>query len=172
MNETDRKSGRKQEVSWLLLLTVTGVIVATLSLQYRNVFYTEGEVLQRLFALLTGFVACCVLTGFRHRTIALWCVTSLGGGCLLLWQSYQNRKWATIHEDIISIVPFAEELKNETGHYPASLDGYAFKNAGVKSHIYGFVSDETNEFCVTYFMNDPGISYWYSSKSGFGYYPD
>lgn len=127
--------------------------------------------MQGLFALLTGVVACCVLIGFHHRTIALWCVTSLGG-CLLLWQSYQNRKWVIIHEDIISIVQFAEELKNKTGHYPASLDEYAFKNIGVKSHIHGFVSDETNEFRITYFMNDPGISYWYSSKSGFGYYPD
>jgi len=42
----------------------------------------------------------------------------------------------------------------------------------VKSHIYDLVSDETNGFRITYFMNDPGITYWYSSRSGFGYYPD
>jgi hypothetical protein len=81
-------------------------------------------------------------------------------------------KWTVIHEDIIAIVRFAEDVKRDTGHYPQSLDGYTFKTARVKSHIYGFGPDEVDGFRLIYFMNDPGITYWYSSKAGFGYYPD
>jgi hypothetical protein len=154
-----------------MLLSIAAVEVSALWLLRYNVLYTEGEVMQALFTLLVFLVAGCTLIGFYRRSIALWCVTMLGGG-LLLWQAYQNRKWAMIHEDIVAIVQFAEESKSRTGHYPAGLNGYTFKHARVKSHIYDLVSDETNGFRITYFMNDPGITYWYSSRTGFGYYPD
>jgi len=127
--------------------------------------------MQGLFALLVGLVASCTLIGFYRRTIAVWCITLLGG-CLLVWQVYQIRKWAVIHEDIIAIVQFAAESKNKNGHYPTSLEDYTFKHERVRSHIYKMEADETNGFKITYFMNDPGITYWYSSKAGFGYYPD
>lgn len=171
MKRPSHEDKMAQDVSWLLLLSIAAVIVGSLCLLQRNVFYTEGEVMQGLFTLLVGLVAGCILIGFHRRTTAMWCVTLLGG-CLLLWQAYQNRKWALIHEDIVAIVQFAEESKSKTGHYPSNLEGYTFKHAQVKAHIYGLRSDETNAFWITYFMNDPGISYWYSSKTGFGYYPD
>lgn len=154
-----------------MLLGIATVIVGSLCLLHHNVLYTEGEVMQGLFALLVGLVASCTLIGFYRRTIAVWCITLLGG-CLLVWQAYQSRKWATIHEDIIAIVQFAEESKNKNGHYPTNLEDYTFKHTRVKSHIYKMAADETNGFKITYFMNDPGITYWYSSKAGFGYYPD
>jgi len=77
-----------------------------------------------------------------------------------------------IHEDIVAIVRYAEDSKSKTGHYPAGLEGYVFKNPRVIKHICGFGSDETNGFRISYFMNHHGITYWYSSKTGFGYYPD
>jgi drug/metabolite transporter (DMT)-like permease len=160
-----------QDVSWLILLIIGAVFVGCLCLLRYNVIYTEGEVMQSLFTLLVALVAACVLIGFHRRKIAMWCVTLLGGS-LLLWQSYQTRKWVVIHEDIVAIVRFAEESKTKTGHYPTSLEGYVFKNSRVKTHICGLGSDVTNGFHITYFMNDPGITYWYSSKTGFGYYPD
>lgn len=154
-----------------MLLTVGAVIVGSLYFLRYNVVYTEGEVMQALFTLLVGVVAACILIGFHRRRTAIWCVTLLGGP-LLLWQAYQIRKWAVIHEDIIAIVRLAEDSKSKTGHYPTGLEGYTFKNSQVESHIYGVGSDETNGFRITYFMNDPGTTYWYSSKTGFGYYPD
>lgn len=171
MNESSHENKTAQDVSWLLLLSIAAVIVGSLCLLQHNVFYTEGEVMQGLFTLLVGLVAGCILIGFHRRTTAMWCVTLLGGW-LLLWQTYQNRKWALIHEDIVAIVQFAEESKSKTGHYPANLEGYTFKNARVRSHICRWDSDETNGLRFWYFMNDVGITYWYSSKTGFGYYPD
>ena len=162
---------KTQDASWLMLLTIAVIFVGSLYLLSYNVLYTEGEVMQGLFTLLVFLVAGCVLLGFYRRRIAIWCVT-LVGGALLLWQSFQSRKWAQIHEDVIGIVQFVEDLKSKTGRYPASIDGYTFKRPWVKSHIDGFGPEETGGFRIGYFMNDRGISYWYSSKTSFGYYPD
>ena len=171
MNAPNQEDRPTQDISWAMLLTIGAVIVGSLWLLRDNVVYTEGDVMHGLFTLLVGLVAASVLLGFRHRRTAAWCVLLLGGS-LLLWQTYQTRKWAVIHEDIVAIVRFAEEKKSTTGHYPVDLEGYVFKNPKVKNHIYGLASDEPHGFRITYFMNDPGITYWYSSKTGFGYYPD
>ena len=171
MNAPNQADKPPQDVSWSMLLTIGAVVTGSLWLLRDNVLYTEGEVMQGLFTLLVGLVAASVLLGFRHRRTATWCVILLGGS-LLLWQTYQTRKWAVIHEDIVGIVRFAEDTKIKTGHYPVNLEGYVFKNQKVKEHIYGLLSDETNGFRITYFMNHTGITYWYSSKTGFGYYPD
>jgi hypothetical protein len=161
----------RQDVSWLMLLGIGAVVVGSLWLLRHNVLYTEGEVMQGLFTSLVGPVAACVLIGFHRRRTAVWCVT-LFGGSLLLWQAFQTRKWIVIHEDIVALVRFAEDSKSKTGSYPASLEGYVFKTPRVRKHIHGFGVDETGGFRITYFMNSPGTSYWYSSKKGFGYYPD
>ena len=97
---------------------------------------------------------------------------TLLGGSLLLWQAYQTRKWAVIHKEIVALVRFAEDSKSKTGHYPMSLKGYVFKNPRVMAHLHDFGLIDGSEFRITYFMNDPSITYWYSSKTGFGYYPD
>lgn len=162
---------QKQDVSWPKLSSFAAVIVGSLWLLSHNVFYTEGEVMQGVFTLAVFLVAAFFLLGFYSRNAAFWCITAVGGS-LLIWQTYQTRKWAIIHEDIIPAVRFAEDSMRNTGRYPGSLDGYIFKDARVKKHIYGVTSDETNGFRLTYFMNNPGITYWYSSRSGFGYYPD
>jgi hypothetical protein len=169
--ETPRKSGCVHGVSWALLLTTASIFVVTLSVLQYNVLYTEGEVMQAVFTLLVGMVAACVLFGFGSRTVAMWCVTLLGGS-LLIWQAYQTREWAMLHEDIVAIVRFAEDTRTRTGQYPSSLEGYVFKHPATRQHIYGLGPDETHGFRISYFMNDPGITYWYSSKTGFGYYPD
>lgn len=154
-----------------MLLGIASVVAGSLWLLSYNVIYTEGEVMHGLFTLLVGLVAASVLIGFHRRRTATWCVI-LFGGSLLLWQTYQTRKWAMIHEDIVAIVQFAEKSKSMTGHYPAGFEGYVFKNPQVRKHIYGFGPDETDGLRVIYFMNDPSITYWYSSKTGFDYYPD
>jgi len=108
MNALNQEGRPAQDVSWPLLLSVGAVVVGSLWLLRYNVLYTEGEVMQSLFTLFVGLVAACVLLGFHRRRTATWCVTLLGGS-LLLWQAYQTRKWAVIHEDIVDIVRFAED---------------------------------------------------------------
>ena len=154
-----------------MLLAVAAVVVGSLCLMHYIVLYTEGEVMQGLFAAVIGLVAACVLLGSHRRETAIWGVTLLGGS-FLLWQAYRIRKWAVIHEEIVAIVRFAEETKSKTGKYPTNLEGYTFQNPQVRAHIAGLYFNEATGVQLTYFMDDTGISYWYSSKTGFGYYPD
>ncbi|MDB6172277.1 MAG: hypothetical protein JWL59_1588 [Chthoniobacteraceae bacterium] len=171
MQAPNRSNSQKHDMSWAMLLSFAAVIVGALCLLHYNVLYTEGEVMQGLFTLLVGLVAGFVLIGFHQRLMAAWCIILLGGS-LLIWQAYQSRKWTIIHEDVVAIVQFAEETKAKSGQYPTNLDRYSFKNAAVRSHIYRIEPEEPDGFRLTYFMNDPGTSYWYSSRTGFGYYPD
>lgn len=171
MKWLDQKAGRANDVSWLMLLSIGAVIIGSLCLLRSNVLYTDGEVMQGVFTLLVSLVAACVLVGIYRRKTAVWCVTLLGGS-LLLWQSCQIQKWAVIHEEVLAIVKFAEDTKRNTGKYPMDLSGYVFRNPQVKRHIYAGGTNATNGFLLTYFMNNAGITYWYSSETGFGYYPD
>ena len=154
-----------------MLLTIATVMVGALYLLSYNVIYNEGEVIQGLFKLSVLLTAGCVLIGFYRRKVAVWCIV-LFGGCLLLWQAKQLRNWAILHEEVVGMIAYAEESKARTGRYPGTLEHYQFKNEWVKSHIAGFETNETSGLKISYFMNNIGITYWYSSKTGFGYYPD
>ena len=154
-----------------MLLTIATVMVSALQLISYNVIYTEGEVIQGLFSILVFVIAGFVLIGFYRRKIAVWCIT-LFGGSLLVWQAYQLRNWAMLHEEVVAIIQFAEDSKSKTGNYPGDLAGYSFKHEWVKPHILSPDTNESGGFRITYFMNNTGITYWYSSKTGFGYYPD
>lgn len=160
-----------QDVSWPMLLTTTAIFAASLHLLAYNVIYTEGEVIQTLFWLLVVATVVFALIGFYRRRVAMWGVV-LMGGMLLLWQAYQLRTWAKLHEEVITIIRFAEESKEKTGNYPHDLANYNFEHGWVKSHICRIGTNNSGEFGITYFMNNPGTTYWYSSKTGFGYYPD
>ena len=162
---------KPQDVSWLMLLAIAAIMVGALHLLSYNVIYTEGEVMQGLFKGLVFATASFVLIGVYRRRIAVWCIALLGG-FLLLWQANQLRNWSMLHEEVVAIIKFAEDERGKTGIYPASLEGYSFKTGWVKSHIYNFGTNNSGGLGITYFMNDPGITYWYSSKTGFGYYPD
>lgn len=162
---------RNPDVSWFLLLITTAVIVGPLYLIGYGVIYTEGEVMQGLFYFLVCLTAGSALLGFYRRRIAIWCVVVVGG-FLLLWQTYQIRRWGMMHEDVIAIVQYSEDVAKKTGNYPINLSGYTFKHEWVKSHIHGYGTDNENGFRFTYFLNDLGVGYWYSEKTGFGYHPD
>ncbi|RYD72780.1 MAG: hypothetical protein EOP84_22580 [Verrucomicrobiaceae bacterium] len=171
MNVLNQPNDPPVDISWPMLLSIAAVVVGSLYLLSYSVFYTQSELVQGFFALIVCMAGGSVFLGFYQRRMAVWCVTLIGGS-LLLWQTYQTRKWAVIHEDVVSIVRFIEEKKRETGHYPASLDHYTFKRETVKSHIYGLMPDDNDGVRLLYFMNDASVMYWYSTKTGFGYYPD
>jgi hypothetical protein len=136
-----------------------------------SVIYTEGEVTQGLFIMATWLTSAFLLIGFVRRQLAVWCILVVGG-FLLLWQASRVRTWAIVQEEVIGIVRHVESIKARTGEYPVNLDGYTFRNQSVRAHIYRLEREEAGGFRLIYFMSNPGISYWYSSETGFGYYPD
>lgn len=169
--EESRIPPARRDLSWLMLLVLLIVVIGALWLQSYTVLYTEGEVVQSLFKFLVILIAACGLLGIYRRRIAAWVILA-AGGALLLHQAYQIRKWAMIHEEIIGIVRYAQAENSRSGHYPKTLDGYTFQREWVRDHLADFTVTEQNKLSLHYFMENTGITYWYYSDTGFGYYPD
>ena len=160
----------EKDLSWTLFLAICAGVLLPLWFVGYCVVYTEGEVMVGMFRGMTVLAGLLVLIGFHRRKLAAaWLVATCGA--LLIWQSWQIRKWAMIHEDVIGLVRHAQECKREKGGFPESIEAYSFNRAWVKHHIMNY-RVEGSKFSLVYFMNNPGTSYWYDSESGFGYYPD
>lgn len=156
---------------WLFVLVAVAVFTPLWRITYCTL-YTEGEVMQGLFTVLlwaTGVLACGL--AFIRRTPAIAMVALLGG-LLLFWQAGEARKWTMIHEDVTAFVRYARETRAGGGAYPASVNSFTFAHPGTRAHIQGYEVGTNGGYRLTYFMDDPGITYWYDSETGFGYYPD
>ena len=160
----------RQDASWFSFVCVTLAVMLPACLLGYNVVYTDGEQMQLVYYLVLILAGLSALAAIRRRDVAIVLVAFLGGA-LLTWQAWQLRKWALIHEDITAIVTAALKQFRETGSYPKSVDDLSFQHPFVKEHISGFSSDTTG-FSINYFINQRGISYSYSSKEGYWYYPD
>ncbi len=160
-----RKPGEFRAFAILLVL----LLACIEALLAYNTLYTEGEVMQGLYHLLVWANLPILITAIWKPRIGSWCAVTLGAA-LLPWQAAQNRKWAQIHEEIISIIRHVDSRKDSEGAYPPTLDDYNFGKPWVREHVSYGVADGT--YRISYFMNDPGTSYWYNKDGGFGYYPD
>ncbi len=162
-NEMNKKELRVFAVMLVLLLGSTEAFLA------HNTLYTEGEVMQGLYWLLVSLNIPILVAALWKPRAGTWCAFSLGA-LLLPWQASENRKWALIHEEVFAIINHAETKKKSSGDYPSSLESYDYLRPWTQNHISYGTSDGT--YSITYFMDDSGISYWYDSQDGFGYYPD
>lgn len=77
-----------------------------------------------------------------------------------------------LHEDIQKFVRHAEKYKVEHGDYPATISDYKFSHEMTRSHIHMYGLNDEGGFHIYYFLNHPGITYWYTPKNGYYYYPD
>ncbi len=134
-----------------------------------NVYYTEGEIMVGVYAFATAGTAALLLLGLANRSLAAWLIV-ICGGSLVLWQAYQQRRWAILHEEVVGVLAHIHQIQQKTGNYPTTLDGYTFSHPEFKSHIsYSFPEGKMS---LGYYLNNPGTGYWYHQDSGFGYYPD
>lgn len=167
MNASNRPSSA--QVSWPLLLAISVVITGTAALMVRNVIYTEGEIMRPIFGFLVVILLMMLGVGFFNRTRAAWLIV-ICGGTMILWQANQTRRWGILHEEVLGIVAYVENARRNSGSYPPDLGGYQFLHPRTRDHIsYSLVEGKLH---ITYFLNNPGTSYWYNQDGGFGYYPD
>jgi hypothetical protein len=159
---------QNKEIRVFVVLLVA-LLAGTESFLVYNTLYTYGEVMQALYLLLVWVNLPIVILALWRPRIGMWAAFGLGV-LLLPWQAYENRKWAQIHEEVISIIRYVDTQKKTSGEYPKNLDGYKFQRSWIGDQVSYGTSDGT--YRLSYFMNDPGISYWFESASGFGYYPD
>lgn len=145
------------------------VLALTAFLFVHNTLYTEGEVeMGGYLFLCLLFIPILGVAMWKPRQ-GLWAAFLLAA-VLLPWQAYENRKWAIIHEEVFAINQFVEKQREVTGAYPDSLAAYAYRKPWVERHLT--YRSEKDTYLLIYFMDHSGITYWYDSENGFGYYPD
>jgi len=161
----------KADVSWWVFGTLLAATLFVLGMLEYITLYTEGEVVQALFRLLFAVVGGgAILTAWFRRTTALW-LLAVTACPLICWQSWQIRKWAMIQEDVQGIIQQSRAYKQDHGIYPPTKKVFVFANPSIASHIgYSLAGDQ--DFRLDYFVNNSGITYWYTPAGGFGYYPD
>ncbi|MGC4015725.1 MAG: hypothetical protein QM755_14555 [Luteolibacter sp.] len=166
----ERKTG--STVSWPILIAAMLVIGGSLAFLHDGVLYTEGEIMQGMFQFLSMalITITLVIAACGARRAAMWLLMGAGGS-LLLWQCRQHQRWLFLHEDVLGAIRYVTEEKKHHGSYPADLSGYPFRHPEFADHL-GYSPSDPDSFGMSYFLNDSGISYWYYSDSGFGYYPD
>jgi hypothetical protein len=135
------------------------------------VLYTGGEIDQISFRFLTAIPLVLLVAGLFRPKLTVLFLLILGGG-VLGWQLPNIQKLVTLQEEAQSIVHFVLAHKRKTGSYPLTLDHYSFKNGWVTQHVDLSSDNDTGKFQLNYFMQDRSVSYWFSSDTGFGYYPD
>jgi hypothetical protein len=145
------------------------LLAGTEALLAYNTLYTEGEVMQGLYWMLVWANLPILFLALWKPRAGTWSAFALGL-LLLPWQASENRKWAQIHEEVVSMIRYVDNQKKTSGEFPKTLEGYDFQKPWIKEHVSYGTSEGSYRF--SYFMDNPGTSYWFDSHSGFGYYPD
>jgi len=151
-----------------LLIVLVPLEAACACLAYETV----GEITSILYFLAIGLNLGFVVLALRSPKAAATGVLVLG----LLIVPYQlvlGRRLLLVEREVAGIVAYAWRTKCETGIYPLDLSGYEWRDPTIKPYIQDYRLDEAPEgFTVTWRIGTENTSHWYSSSSGWGYYPD
>ncbi len=159
---------KEQKLFALILIAVLAFLEF---LFFHNAYYTEGEIGSGLYFLIILInVPLFVIAIWRPRYPA-WISLALGFA-LIGWQASENTKLVKLHEEVVSIIKYVNKTKEKTGDYPVNLQMYEFIHPQYReNYIYSF-DREKDRYRLTYFIDQRGISFWYHSDTGFGYYGD
>ncbi|HET6880439.1 MAG TPA: hypothetical protein VFI31_09805 [Pirellulales bacterium] len=82
-----------------------------------------------------------------------------------------SNRLTLLRDEVKSIVRFSEERRSESGQYPDSLDGYAWRCPSLEQYVE--YSHGPFDNIVILFRPSPQTEpHWYNSSSGYGYEPD
>ena len=113
-------------------------------------------------AVVTVAIICLAIACFK--TVASSKVMLSLSLLLLVWQGIRWDFWLRLQAEANHLASHLMEHR--------TTDGFTFKR-GLQTHFaQPTFSDGTGRFQFHYFMDTPGISYWYDSKTGWGYHPD
>jgi hypothetical protein len=135
-------------------------------------FETLGEITSGLYFVAVGLNLGFLLVAFRSRLAAS--VAALALGLVIIpYQLWLGYRLVRVQAEATRIVAFAFEQKAKSGSFPSDLSGYAFRDAATAPYFQGYgLSKREDAFTVRYYIGTPSTSHWYSSKTGWGYYPD
>ncbi len=83
-----------------------------------------------------------------------------------------QRLWE-VQSEANAIVGYVYEHRLDHGTFPADLAEYSYANPDAAQYIqdYRLLENDT-EFMLLFFVGTDSTSHWYSSETGWGYYPD
>jgi hypothetical protein len=161
----------KSEIFLFIILICTFVpleILCTL-LAYE----TLGEITSKLYLISTiGINLLLFVLFFRYQSVAILGVFVLAL-LIIPYQTMLGNRLMRVQAETIHIVAFVYEQKTTSGKFPSDLSRYSFHDVEMKTYIQSYQLDEADEkFTVFYRIGTESTSHWYSSKEGWGYYPD
>jgi hypothetical protein len=154
-----------------LALLALAILVPLEILAGHLAYETLGE-------LDSAFLLMAVFLNLPIALLALWrplpgAVAGLVLGLLLIpEQVILGRRLVEVQREATAIVTYAYEVRAATGRFPEMLDGYAPIDERNLRQIQDYRVLEGGDFVVRYFVGTRYTSHWYSSATGWGYYPD
>jgi hypothetical protein len=148
----------------LFLMTCAGGLLA---------YETLGEVISALYLLATllAQVPLLIIAQMSRR----WAMIGAVGLALAVvpYQLYLGIRFLRVDAEAKRIVAYAWGVQQAAGSFPATLNNYSFTDPGTKRFIQAYeVLPRTGDFVLTYRVGTESTSHWYSSDTGWGYYPD
>ena len=135
-------------------------------------YFTMGEIMSSLYLVPISLNLLFVLLFFRRRQVAVTGVIVLAL-LLIPVQVVLGVEVARVQAEAARIVTYVYGYRDQTGHYPANLSEYVFHDPEVRMHFGGYQRDSAPPgFVLYYWAGSSTNSYWYSSHTGWGYYPD
>ncbi len=135
-------------------------------------YFTLGEVMSSCYLLPISLNLLFVLLFFRRRRVAVVGVIILAL-LLIPVQIVLGIEVVRVQAEAARLVTYVYGYRDQTGHYPANLDEYIFHDPEVRSHFGVYQRDSAPPgFVLYYWAGSATNSYWYSSHTGWGYYPD
>jgi hypothetical protein len=159
----------RRPIEWPVVRRVLLLGALLVPIEYgfaRLAYHTIGEIVAGMYVMLVLFNVLPLALVIRAPRVARILLILLAL-LIIPYQAWLGVRWWRVHREAQRIVDFATAQKRATGAYPADLNGYAFRDAGVRALItYDGGTD------VSYSVGTPSTSHWYEEGQGWLYYPD
>jgi hypothetical protein len=153
----------------LLFITLLPLEILCAFLAYE----TLGEIFSHLY--LMGIILLhvpIIVLALRQPVVAAIGIVVLAL-LIIPYQVMLGHRLMQVQAETTQIVAYLYEQKAETGAYPANLSSYTFGDAALQTYIQRYQPGEMGKtFTVFYRVGTETTSHWYSSETGWGYYPD
>ncbi len=136
-------------------------------------YFTLGEVMSSFYLLPISLNLFFALLFFRqHRRAAVAGIVVLAL-LIIPVQIILGIEVARVQAEAAHIVTYVYSYRDETGQYPMNLSEYVFHDPVLRPHFGTYQRDSSPAgFVLYYWAGSATNSYWYSSHTGWGYYPD
>jgi hypothetical protein len=157
----------------LVFIVLLAVLVPLEVLCAQLAYQTLGEVIRAVYLMaIIGLNALWVVVAWHKPGVATLGAIVLAVG-IIPYQLWLGQRLLRVQAETTRIVAYAYEQRAQVGAYPTDLTSYTFHDSAMRTYIQAYQHDATQDrFVVYYRVGTDNTSHWYSSHTGWGYYPD